>query len=184
VRTKIIQDTREWVDISIEKKRIWTTLSILKPTTKQTIQYKAEEINDYFNSITYPKELHNYIPAIQTQIATCHNHLRFKKCITHEFLAWKLIKNKSNPKPDYTGICYKMLNLTIGCPNVNETITHLINLSIQSCQYPECFKTSTIRPIPKCEDPKTTADFRPISSNRIYQNYSKDVSTHLEATHQ
>jgi len=63
-----------------------------------------------------------------------------------------------------------MLNLTIGCPNVYEALTHLINKSIQSGVYPSSFKTSLIHPIPDCENPNTPADFRPIS---IQPNLSK-----------
>ena len=79
------------------------------------------------------------------------------------FDIWKSMKKKHNSNPDSHGFCMKMLVYTIHSPNVYNVLVHLINSSIESNVYPDCFKMSTVIPLPKIKEANNVSHYRPIS---------------------
>ena len=57
----------------------------------------------------------------------------------------------------------KMLVYTIHSPNVYNVLVHLINSSIESNVYPDCFKMSTVISLPKINEANNVSHYRPIS---------------------
>ena len=81
-------------------------------------------------------------------------------CTTDEFLF--LMKSLDSSKangPD--GVSAQMLKAT-AC-SIVPSLTKLFNISISQGRFPECWKTSTVVPIPKSSNHKETTNYRPIS---------------------
>jgi hypothetical protein len=69
------------------------------------------------------------------------------------------LKNGTSPGPD--GITYEMLKILDEATHNN--LLTLLNAILEQAYYPEIFKKSYMRPIPKTENPTTWADNRPIA---------------------
>ena len=108
---KKYEDTRKWVNSSIENKGLWSTMKIIKPTEPEKSKNQTpDKLNHYFNSNTNPMERQHTVTtppeANQNPIMKLHS-----VTAVDLFQAWKTIKNKTNTKEDYNGISLAMLIL-------------------------------------------------------------------------
>uniref|UniRef100_A0A2A4JPY6 Uncharacterized protein n=1 Tax=Heliothis virescens TaxID=7102 RepID=A0A2A4JPY6_HELVI len=58
-------------------------------------------------------------------------------------------------------ICSRMISLTL--PSILPVLTHILNYSLFSCSFPDCWKEAIIVPLPKISNPAALSDYRPIS---------------------
>lgn len=59
------------------------------------------------------------------------------------------------------GICLKFL--LSSCPHILPYVTHIINYCFETCTFPDLWKIATVTAVPKCNNPSTLNDLRPIS---------------------
>lgn len=78
-----------------------------------------------------------------------------------EFTVLKIIKSISTNAQGIDGISLDMILLTL--PHTLGLITAIVNESIESGTFPDAWKTSIVRPIPKTNNPAGYKDLRPIS---------------------
>ena len=106
-------------------------------------------------------------------------------CTTDEvlFLIKSLDSSKANG-PD--GVSAQMLNAT--ALSIAPSLTKLHNISISQGRFPECWRTSTVVPIPKSTNHKETTNYRPISllsivSKMLERHLHQYVTNHLNEHH-
>ena len=66
----------------------------------------------------------------------------------------------------YDTIPAKLIQMSAGV--ITKPITNIINLTIQTCTYPELLKTATVSPVFKQEDPLSKENYRPISVVTVF----------------
>jgi len=142
----------------MQKHGTWKVINQLRETkTDHDYAYSADVFNEYFCSIV--NESHNL-----DNLVYANGDFLFRGINKQElFNIWKSMKKKYNTSSDNHGGCMKMLFYTIYAPNVYDALLDLINLSISSNVYFNCFKTSTVIPIPKMVSPQDVSHYRPIS---------------------
>jgi hypothetical protein len=96
--------------------------------------------------------------------------------ITHTILS---IRKNSKGVDGIPILFYKKL-----LPVILPTITHIFNFSLQSGVFPDLWKFSIIKPIPKTPNPSAPCDYRPISilcslSKALERLVHRQVSSHL-----
>lgn len=74
--------------------------------------------------------------------------------------------------------------IKIALPVIFPVLLHVYNFSLQTGQFPEMWKMSSVRPIPKTNNPKSPSDFRPISiicalSKPLEQTVCKQITSFL-----
>ena len=99
------------------------------------------------------------------------------------FLIMSLDPSKANG-PD--GISAQMLKGT--AYSIASSLTKLFNISIRQGRFPECWKTSSVVPIPKSANPSEATDYRPISllsivSKMLERHFHQYVTKHLNEYH-
>lgn len=152
------------IDVNRNTKQLWKSLNHfnVKQNKKKPIDlslFNANDINDYFLSVF--SQPNNCVQAV--------SELRGKKFTDSTFTfnlascedIFKIVNNLKSNAMGHDGISAKMLKLC--CPTICKYITHIVNSCLERGYYPETWKLSLIRPLPKTNDVKTTADLRPIS---------------------
>ena len=106
-------------------------------------------------------------------------------CTTEEviFLIMSLDPSKANG-PD--GISAQMLKGT--AHSIAPSLTKLFNISISQGRFPECWKTSSVVPIPKSANRSEATDYRTISlltivSKMLERHFHQYVTKHLSECH-
>ena len=99
------------------------------------------------------------------------------------FLIISLDPSKANG-PD--GISAQMLKGT--AHSIASSLTKLFNISIRQGRFPECWKTSSVVPIPKSANPSEATNYRPISllsvvSKMLERHFHQYVTKHLNEYH-
>jgi len=163
----------------IKKDKKDTVQNIIKQTNvyegiKQLVQIGKNNNNNILdeNIIDVNNINKHFVNICKNENVTNKNNLNVKECRTKFTLCkvtssqirhvWKCFKDKNKTKEDDTGLCNRMVNLTILAPNITELITTFVNMSLADNHIPVCLKTARIMPIPKIKNPSAT-DFRPIS---------------------
>jgi len=157
----------------MDLKGTWKVINHMR-NKNNTHDYKftVDDFNNYFSSIMNE----NSFVEIKHCDASNDTH-NFHKIQTHNlFQFWKKIKKRHNTNPDLHGFCLKMLEYTIYAPNVNSVLVNLINESITTKVYPECFKVSVVIPLPKVDSPIEVSHYRPISSqSQLSKLFEKSI---------
>ncbi len=164
VKKLILQDCKNHVQACVDKKGIWPTLNMLyKSKNKPIIPFTADEINDHFSMICNK-------PLQVTSLSDNHsssqsaNKFKLKHIHNNELVyAWKRIKNKQSTSTDSIGMCNFMFNLLIRMNRFQDVILDIFNTSIVKCEVPLKMKIAKIVSIPKCVNPQSPNDMRPIS---------------------
>ena len=167
------------------KKQFWKVVKYLnkqqsmiptlhyQDTTAETNSEKATLLNCFF-STCFNRDIPPFSPADigqhTVQFDSCPDELL---CTTDEvfYLIKSLDSSKANG-PD--GVSAQMLKAT--AYSIAPSLTKLFNISISQGRFPDCWKTSTVVPIPKNANHKQVANYRPISLLSIV---SKILERHL-----
>ena len=153
------------------KKQFWKAVKILsnqqstiptlshQGTTAESDREKATMLNDFF-STCFNKAIPPLPPshgACSTQGSVCPDQLL---CTTSEVLSYitSLDINKANG-PDR--VSARMLKST--AHSIAPSLTKLFNISISLGHFPQCWKMSSVVPIPKSSNHKEASNYRPIS---------------------
>lgn len=121
----------------------------------------AEAIGAYFASV-FNGSLPNF-----NLLHFYHSNLRNGSQIEFEFTeiteeeVGRIIASLTSNAIGIDGISLKMLKLC--CPFLLLYIKHIVNCCISSCTFPDCWKESMVRPLPKVSSPTEVSDLRPIS---------------------
>jgi len=163
VKKLILRDSKAFIQTSIDEKGIWPVLtSITKAKRKISIPFTSNEINTHFTSICNR-------PTTCSTPPFCHEICSLAKFNVREVSAselayvWRGMKKKHSTSEDSLGISNYMFNLLMYSYKFRDVLLNLINMSIVQCEVPSKLKIAKIVAIPKCENPKTLNDMRPIS---------------------
>jgi len=136
------------------------TLLFGKNTCEMNENINVNDINSHFANICKKTQ---ESPEFDYNHPASTNPFVLKQVTNQQIIkVWRQMKNKENMKEEETGICNKMIYLTIYAPNITSIICHMINLSIMENNIPSILKITRIMPIPKIKNPSPT-DYRPIS---------------------
>lgn len=146
-------------------KELWKSIRILnikqKSLTEIPQQLKnVNDINNYFLSVFSPV---NNCPNTTNYYATnkFNNNISFSfRLATVEDIKTIILDLKSNAY-GIDQICARMLQYC--SPVICPYITHIINCCLLSGYFPDIWKSSVIRPLPKINNPSTFNELRPIS---------------------
>lgn len=149
-------------------KEFWDTASRLNIRAQKTthVDLNASELNS-INSAFIDKVNNlqdgdvNYFKAtyMNNKFQNISHQLTFESITANEVeILLHSIKSKA---VGADAISLKML--TIIFPLISDHITFIINKCLQTSEFPKFWKESYIVPLPKCEEPKTFNDYRPIS---------------------
>ena len=180
-----------------DNKQFWKAVKYLnkQQSTIPTLHYqdtvaesnfeKASLLNEFFSTC-----FNRDIPPLSSadtgqhtvQHGSCPDELL---CTTDEvlFLIQSLDSSKANG-PD--GISAQMLKAT--AHSIAPSLTKLFNISISQGRFPECWKTSTVVPIPKSANHKEATNYRPISllsivSKMLERHLHQYITNHLNDHH-
>jgi hypothetical protein len=171
IRRNIRRDTRHELDNVILKTSLWEGLHRLFPSAAQNASVfdslSADEINDYFVSISTPQNASPYLPLIlKTDELNRFAHLTFNfREITEQdlLLAWKRTKNKQSTSSDVNQISPIMLHYSMKSSPARRALLSVVNSSIREEIFPSALKTARVVPVPKVSQPKSPSEFRPIA---------------------
>lgn len=146
-------------------KKLWKNLkSTIIPNSKNTCEIPTfcnnpNVINAHFLDVPG-----NQIVPIS--LLTYFEYHRFKASVFHlqpvgEDVIANIVKGITSNAEGVDSINLQMLILTL--PDTLSVITKMVNLSISSSTFPDLWKISLIRPIPKKENVASLKDLRPIS---------------------
>ena len=180
-----------------DKKQFWKAVKYLnkQQSTIPTLHYqdtaaesnseKASLLNEFF-STCFNRDIPPLSPA-----DTDHHNVQYDSCpedllcTTDEvlFLIESLDSSKANG-PD--GVSDQMLKAT--AHSIAPSLTKLFNISISQGRFPECWKTSTVVPIPKSANHKEATNYRPISllsilSKMLERHFHQYITNHLNDHH-
>ena len=179
------------------KKRFWKAVKYLnkQQSSIPTLHYhdtaaesdseKASLLNECF-SACFNRDIPPLSPAdddhYTVHFSPCPDELL---CTADEvlFLIMSLDPSKANG-PD--GISAQMLKGT--AHSIAPSLTKLFNISISQGRFPECWKTSSVVPIPKSTNRSEATDYRPISllpvvSKMLEQHFHQYITKHLNEHH-
>lgn len=125
-------------------------------------KFSANELNDEFVSWSSNNNSHHVDTSNYNSDDDDAIHLdefKFDSITEHEiFEALSMIKSNAIGTDNIPLNFLKMV-----APLTIDHLAYLFNLIIDSGTYPSCWKMSRVIPIPKCNNPKSTSDFKPIS---------------------
>ena len=162
------------------KKQLSPPSNIQYENTKTTSSNEiADLFNKYFTEL--PDKLLKNIPVVNHKIDTQHSKKimskspQFKISTISETEVYKtLVGLNVNKAAGIDSIGPRILKLS--APVITESVTHVINLSVKTNQFPECFKCAKVTPIFKNGAKDDPCNYRPIS---ILPTISKIFEKHV-----
>lgn len=115
--------------------------------------FGLDNLNEQFTSLEPLPYRNLNIPVIQSQ---------FEFSLTNEKTVYKTIMNITSNSTGPDNLPSKLFKIM--AKHISNPISHIINTSFNSGIYPSRLKHIAITPIPKVEEPISTAQFRPISN--------------------
>jgi len=174
VKVQILRDSKFELDREIKDTCLWSAVKKLYPvpkTIKSTANFSADEINDFYVSISMPQNSCNSddtpLPTpplpIQSQLIRTP-YFTFNEINSLTLLnSWKSLKNPLSSTLDTLEISPKMVDLCLKSTSFVSHLTSFFNLCISSGVIPNELKCSKVIPIPKISNACEPNDFRPIS---------------------
>lgn len=147
------------------KKELWKSIKYLN-IKKRTVTdipkdlKNPNDINDYFLSVFSPPD--NCLDKTnfyKSNRYDCNLKFTFRLATIEEVKC--VIYNLTSNAYGKDNICSKMLQRCL--PTVCPYITHIVNCCLETGYYPEMWKTSLVKPLPKTTSPKAYNELRPIS---------------------
>lgn len=150
---------------NVNKKELWKSIKYLN--------MKKRTVTDIPNDLKHPNNLNDYFLSVFSPPNNCLDKTNFYKSNKHDnnfkftFRLATIEEVKSeiyNLKSNAYGkdnICAKMLQLCL--PAVCPYVTHIVNCCLETGYYPEMWKISLVKPLPKTANPQAYNELRPIS---------------------
>ena len=129
-------------------------------TNDKPLPFSAEDLNDYFSSIT---SVGNPLNDIETFL---HNtpDTQLERFYFNHITLDMFLKAFLSSKSTSVGIDkISWITLETALPVILPLILDLLNLSLDNSTFPNLWKKAILIPIPKINNPKTLGDYRPIS---------------------
>lgn len=141
-------------------------------TDKRSI---ADEFNKYFINIgsNLISKLPNSIPNPTSfmNAAQMYPTIFLAPTTTDEIIS--IMSNLKSSSPGYDGINLNILKHIF--PIISNSLTHLINLSLQTGKVPDEIKLAKVTPIYKANDPAQFSNYRPISVLSIFSKLFEKI---------
>jgi len=163
VKKLIIEDSKSFVQSSMDEKGIWPILTALtKAKTKISIPFSPDEINTHFTDISNRPTTCS--PTVLNNDTEFPDKFKISEVSSAELsFVWRRMKNKQSTGTDSLGMSNYMFNLLMQSNKFREVLLNFLNMSITQCIVPYKLKIAKIVAIPKCDKPVTLNDVRPIS---------------------
>lgn len=180
----------KFVHVNSGNKGLWSALRCFNIKSKQNCEIPVNlrdvnAINRYFSSVYSPP---NSCPATTKQFLSS----RYNESISFGFkmisecdVGEIILKLKSNSRgcDDLSALMLKYC-----APAISTHITHIINCCLETGYFPEAWKLSLIKPLPKVKNPLKYSDLRPISLIPVLAKILErvvhvQVNDYLEANH-
>ena len=190
VVTKLVRDAKkalftQMIERDCSPGQHWKAMNeITDKTHKRANNYvpcSPDAFNDFFLSLASTLTHVNDPPPPPSPILKtfCQSKLNeSKSCIVPEISihdvrrSIKNLKSKKSMGPD--NISAYLLKLCL--PYIDESLTHVYNLSIRNNTFPDKFKDAKVIPLPKTKEVTGPNDFRPIS---LLSVISKPLEKHI-----
>lgn len=140
--------------------------------------FDPDEINHHFVNITsdFQKFGTAVFPEKPNQITTPPATLIIKEISIQQLNeAWKSIKNQTKTFPDPLGIPNKLVSILIRQTLYVNNLLNLINNSIKQKYFPGVLKLAKVVPLPKCGNPETLNELRPISIAPVFSKILEKI---------
>ena len=148
---------------------------------------KANLLNEFFSSCFN----HGVPPLSETDkfvyLDPCINSIQtIENILSREEVEAMLLSLDTSKASGPDNVSARMLKST--AVSIAGSVTALFNMSIEACEIPDEWKTSSIVPIPKGKCGKTTSNFRPISllyilSKLLEKHISEIILQQLQGQH-
>lgn len=120
----------------------------------------VDELNDYYiNCIPKLPIDQNTIDYYNTNIKPNIETFEFKP--VSEYDVQKILYSIKSNATGHDGLSIKLLLMC--CPLILPFVTHIINVCLDECIFPNAWKQALVQPIPKKHIPEELKDLRPIS---------------------
>lgn len=143
---------------------MWRFLKTLGLGKSSALSSSCINLNDFNSHFTTPSFVVSAVTKNKTQSylsSISRPYCSFSLVPVSEVEVEKHIRSISSAAVGNDGLCSKMI-LSI-LPHILPVLTHIFNLSLSSCTFPSIWKAAKVIPLPKCTNPKTLSDYRPIS---------------------
>ena len=169
VKTMLEKDYKNNLDCLISKRGVYeavkTFCKIKNSKASASFDIDVNTINNYFIKISTNDENDPLrIPMKHADIVSPENTFVLSpvsKMDVHR--AWKSMKKKDSSSIDTSNLTPKMIDLSIGAPNISEYIVKIVNSSIDESHVPDSLKLSKVIPLAKVDKPTDPSQLRPIS---------------------
>lgn len=166
-------------------KKMWKTIKSLMGDVSKSVETPnvvlAEKFNDHFTSIA--DSLRNLLPNVPYCNSKVENFVCSRKDpdvlfnippVTKDFVLGALLGLKTNKAMGIDKISARYLK--IAGPAIAYSITQILNISINSGVFPDCWKIAKVIPLFKSGDREDPDNYRPIS---ILPVLSKILERHI-----
>ena len=129
----------------------------------------AEVLSEYFSSVITTEDISS-LPIPYTKFEGNKSEHLGQLFVTPEMIAKKINKMKDNKSPGVDGIPLKLLKEIV--EQISTPLAKLFNLSLEGI-VPSEWKEANITSLFKKESRNKLENYRPVSLNQLYVNYSK-----------
>ena len=149
-----------------DSKEMWRTLHKIVPKKTKTVPpsgdgLTASCLNGFFTSVADTLCSHFDCSTLPKVLTPKVNHDFVLEEVSSSFVRKELLQMKSTKATGLDGISARLLK--DAAPEVSESITYIINLTISTSTIPSEWKTAKVTPIYKSGDKSDPNNYRPIS---------------------
>ena len=149
-----------------DSKEMWRTLHKIVPKKTKTVPpsgdgLTASCLNGFFTSIADTLSRHFDFSTLPKVLTPKVNHDFVLEEVSSSFVRKELLQMKSTKATGLDGISARLLK--DAAPEVSESITYIINLTISTSTIPSEWKAAKVTPIYKSGDKSDPNNYRPIS---------------------
>ena len=137
------------------------------------VNLDPEKLNNYFTTHNNAEVDNQMIEQEVTRILSIASPFSLHFREVSEMEIKKIVKSFKSNSAGIDGINALFLKKSINYSV--HALTEIINCSIKYCTFPKRWKKALVVPIPKCDDPTSEKDFRPISLLSVFSKVLEKV---------
>ena len=162
-KVKHFNDLFEQCDNGKDMWSVINSLGLGKNKSTSDLNLSPDELNKHFTSVSsvkYTEMVETIIPKYDKAEKTHYDDRLYFKYVTPEDIVSTVNSFESNA----TGVDLISVKFVRIClPLILPVLEHIFNFSMQNSCFPELWKMSNIRPVPKVKNPACCKDYRPVS---------------------
>jgi len=170
VKKLITQDSKDTINCMIKKQGVFNAMKsfckLKSDKASENFSMDVNLINEYFVNIsTNDQSSPLILPFKPPEILSPSRRFVLTPITKFDLIkAWKSMKKRKSNSIDTSGLSSKMIDISIGAPNISELLVNIVNSSsISSSEVPESIKLSKVIPLAKVSNPSTPSQLRPIA---------------------